>query len=84
MKVKLVRVKDAKGYKVCVYKNKKKAKKHKKAIVTKYTTKLKYTIKSKKLKNKKKLFVGARAYNVTSDGIKVFGPWAKIKKVKVK
>lgn len=84
LKIKLAKVKNAKGYKVCVYKNKKKAKKHKKAIVTKYTTKLKYTIKSKKLKNKKKLFVGARAYNVTNDGTKVFGPWAKIKKVKVK
>lgn len=84
LKIKLAKVKNAKGYKVCVYKNKKKAKKHKKAIVTKYTTKLKYTIKSKKLKNKKKLFVGARAYNVTNDGTKVYGPWAKIKKVKVK
>lgn len=84
LKIKLAKVKNAKGYKVCVYKNKKKAKKHKKTIVTKYTTKLKYTIKSKKLKNKKKLFVGARAYNVASDGTKVFGPWAKIKKVKVK
>ena len=84
LKIKLAKVKNAKGYKVCVYKNKKKAKKHKKAIVTKYTTKLKYTIKSKKLKNKKKLFVGARAYNVASNGIKVYGPWAKIKKVKVK
>ena len=84
LKIKLGKVKNAKGYQVCVYKNKKNAKKHIKAIVTKYTTKLKYTIKSKKLKNKKKLFVGARAYNASSDAIKVFGPWAKIKKVKVK
>lgn len=84
LKIKLAKVKNAKGYQVCVYKNKKNAKKHIKAIVTKYTTKVKYTIKSKKLKKKKKLFVGARAYNVSSDGSKVFGAWAKIKKVKVK
>lgn len=84
LKIKLAKVKNAKGYQVCVYKNKKNAKKHIKAIVTKYTTKVKYTIKSKKLKKKKKLFVGARAYNVSSDGSKVFGAWAKIKKVKIK
>lgn len=84
LKIKLAKVKNAKGYQVCVYKNKKNAKKHIKAIVTKYTTKVKYTIKSKKLKKKKKLFVGARAYNVSSNGSKVFGAWAKIKKVKVK
>ena len=77
-------VKGAKGYQISVYKNKKKAKKHIKALVTKYTKKLKYTIKSKKLKNKKKLFVSARAYNLAPNGQKVFGPWSKVKKVKVK
>lgn len=54
LKIKLAKVKNAKGYQVCVYKNKKNAKKHIKAIVTKYTTKVKYTIKSKKLKKKEK------------------------------
>ena len=84
VKVKVKAVKYAKGYEISVYKTKKNAKKHVKALVIKYTNKLKVTIKSKKIKNKKKLFVGARAYNVSSDGTKVFGPWAKIKKVKVK
>ncbi len=84
LKVKLKKVKNAKGYQISVYKSKKNAKKHIKAIVTKYAKKVKYTIKSKKLKKKKKLFVGARAYNLASDGTKVFGPWAKIKKVKIK
>lgn len=84
LKVTLKAVSGAKGYQISVYKNKKNANKHIKAIVTKYTTKVKYTIKSKKLKKKKKLFVGARAFNLAIDGAKQFGPWAKIKKVKVK
>ena len=84
IKVKVKAVKGAKGYEFSVYKKKKNAKKHFKAIVVKYTTKVKYTIKSKKLKKKKKLFVVARAYKVSGDGTKVFGPYSKIKKVKVK
>ena len=84
IKVKVKAVKGAKGYEFSVYKKKKNAKKHIKALVVKYTNKAKYTIKSKKLKKKKKLFVVARAYNVSSDGTKVFGPYSKIKKVKVK
>ena len=79
IKVKLKKQKGAKGYQIAVYKTKKKAKKNKKALVKKYTTKIKLTIKSKKFKKKKKLYVRARAY--TLDGIvKVFGPWSKVKK----
>ena len=84
LKVKIKAVKGAKGYQIAVYKNKKKAKKNKKALVKKYTKKIKYTIKSKKLAYKKKLFIRVRAYQYNSEGEKVFGPWSKIKRVKIK
>ena len=84
LKVKLKKVKGAKGYQVAVYKSKKKAKKNKKALVKKYTKKLKVTLKSKKLKKKKKLYVRARAYVLDAKGIKVFGKWSAIKKGKTK
>ena len=83
IKVKLKKVKGAKGYQVAVFKTKKNAKKNKKALVKKYTTKVKLTIKSKKFKKKKKLYVKVRAY--TLDGtVKVFGAWSKPKKTKKK
>ena len=83
MKIKLKKVKGANGYQVAVYKKKKNAKKNKKALIKKYTKKVKYTIKSKKFKNKKTLYVRARAYKL--DGKKkVFGAWSKIKKSKAK
>ena len=83
IKVKLKKIKGAKGYQVAVYKTKKKAKKNKKALVKKFTTKTKLTIKSKKFKKKKKLYVKVRAY--TLDGtVKVFGAWSKPKKTKKK
>ena len=84
LKVKLKKVKGAKGYQVAVYKSKKKAKKNKKALVKKCTKKLKVTLKSKKLKKKKKLYVRARAYVLNTSGIKVFGKWSAIKKGKTK
>ncbi|MCR5430089.1 MAG: hypothetical protein K6E58_02535 [Eubacterium sp.] len=85
LKLKLKKVKRAKGYQVNVYKSKKKAKKNKKAIVRKYVKyKKKITIKSKKLKNKKKLYVRARAYVLDTNKVKIFGKWSNIKKVKIK
>ncbi|MBP5773413.1 MAG: hypothetical protein J6W35_05025 [Eubacterium sp.] len=84
LKVKLKKVKGAKGYQVAVYKSKKNAKKNKKALTKKYTKKLKVTLKSKKLKKKKKLYVRARAYVLDGNGIKVFGKWSSIKKGKTK
>ena len=84
LKVKLKKVKGAKGYQVAVYKSKKTAKKNKKALAKKYTKKLKVTLKSKKLKKKKKLYVRARAYVLNASGIKVFGKWSAIKKGKTK
>ena len=83
IKVKLKKVKGAKGYQVAVYKSKKKAKKNKKALVKKYYKKTKFTIKSKKFKNKKKLWVKARAF-VMYGKSKIFGKWSKPKKTKKK
>ena len=84
IKLKIKKIKGAKGYQVAVYKSKKKAKKNKKALVKKYVkNKKKVTVKSKKLKGKKKLFIRARAY-VLDGNKKVFGPWSKVKKVKIK
>lgn len=83
VKISLKKIKGATGYQVAIYKTKKNAKKNKKALVKKIVKKTKVTIKSKKLKNKKKLFVKARAYAL--DGKKkVWGKWSKIKKVKIK
>ncbi len=84
IKVRLKKVKRAKGYQVAVYKTKKKAKKNKKPLVKKYTKKLKVTLKSKKIKKKKKLYVRARAYVLNKKGKKVFGKWSKIKVSKIK
>ncbi len=83
--VKIKKIKGVKGYQVRVFKNKKKAKKNKKAIVKKYVkkNKAKLVIKNKKLKKKKKLYVRVRAYKVFN-GKKIFGKWSKVKKVKIK
>ena len=70
---------DEKLGKVAVYKTKKNAKKNKKALVKKTTTKLTFTIKSKKLKGKKTVYVRARAWNTAG-----FGAWSGIKKSKKK
>lgn len=83
IKITLRKISGAKGYQVAVYKKKKNAKKNKKALVKKYVKKIKVTIKSKKFKNKKTLFVRARAYKLNGKK-KVFGAWSKIKKSKAK
>lgn len=83
VKLSLKNIKGAEGYLVAVYKTKNNAKKNKKAIVKKYVKKTNVIIKSKKLKNKKKLFVKARAY-VLDGKKKVYGKWSNIKSVKIK
>ncbi|MFQ9514782.1 MAG: hypothetical protein ACLRZ9_03035 [Eubacterium sp.] len=83
LKLTLKKVSSAKKYEIRVYKTRTNAKKNKKAIVKKTVSKLKVTLKSKKLKNKKKLFVRARAFNIVN-GKKKFGTWSSIKKVKIK
>ena len=79
IKVTLKKVAGATKYQVAVYKTKKNAKKNKKALVKKTTTKLSFTIKSKKLKGKKTVYVRARAWNTAG-----FGAWSGIKKSKKK
>lgn len=80
--VKLKKVDGANGYEIRIYTSKSNASKNKKVLVKKNTTKLSYTVKSAKLKNKKNLFVRARAYKNTS-GTKIYGALSNIKKVKV-
>ena len=79
VKLSLKKVKNAKGYQVQFSTTKK----FKKVLVKKYVKKVSVTINSKKLKNKKKLYVRARAY-VLDGKTKVFGKYSKVKKVKIK
>ncbi|MCR5429907.1 MAG: hypothetical protein K6E58_01560, partial [Eubacterium sp.] len=78
LKVTLKKVSGAQGYQVSAYKTKSNAKKNKKALVNKYFTQtsVKFTLKSKKLKNKKTLYVKARAYKLNGKN-KLFGDWSK-------
>lgn len=83
IKVKLKKVAGVAGYQVKAYKSKKKAKKNKKAIAKKVVKKVKFTFKSKKFRNKKKIYLRARAF-VLKGQTKVYGAWSKPKKVKIK
>ena len=78
------KAKAAKAYQVCIYTTKKNAKKNKRAIIKKISTKVKLTIVSKKLKNKKSLYLKVRAYNVGTDRRRVYGNWSKIIKIRIK
>lgn len=80
------------GYQVKVYASKKNAKANKKALVTKIVKKslvgksakkVTATISSKKIKNKKNLYVKARAF-VKAGKSNKFGSWSNAKKVVVK
>ena len=75
-KITVKKIKDATGYvfKYSKYKSFKKA--------TKKTTK-KTTIKTKKFKKKQKCYAKVQAYK-TVNGVKHFGKWSKVKKVKIK
>ena len=75
VKISLKKIKYAKGYQICIYGSKNNAKRNKKALIVKAT---------KKLKNKKSLFVKARAYNLTVNKTKIYGRWSVIKQIKVK
>ncbi len=74
--IKYKKAKNAKGYQIWWARSKK----FKKAT-TKFTTKRKYKI--KKLKKKKKYYIRVRAYNINGH-LKVYGPFSKVKKVKIK
>lgn len=77
--IKLKKVKGAQKYQIQISKTKK----FKKKLVKKTVKKFKFTLKNKKLKNKKKLYVRARAMKVVGKK-KYYGNWSKPKKVKIK
>ena len=79
VKISLKKVKGAKKYKVQVSTSKK----FKKVLVKKTVKKAKFTIKSRKLKNKKKLYVRAKAVKVVNKKVYT-GKWSKAKRVKIK
>ena len=76
--VKWKKIDNSKGYEFQYALNKKFTKNKK----SKSTNKLTLTI--KKLKKDKTYYVRVRAYNPDSSGIKVYGEWSAIKKVKIK
>lgn len=79
-KISIKKINGAVGYKIQFSITKK----FKKVLVTKIVKKATVTITAKKLKNKKKLYVRAKAYKL--DGkTKVWSvKWSKVKKVKIK
>lgn len=77
--LKLKKIKGATKYQIQISKTKK----FKKKLVKKTVKKVKFTLKSKKIKNKKKLYVRARAMKVVGKK-KYYGDWSKPKKVKIK
>lgn len=79
VKITLKRIKGAQKYQIQISKTKK----FKKKLVNKTVKKVKFTLKSKKIKNKKKLYVRARAM-VVVNGKKYYGNWSKTKKIKIK
>lgn len=83
VKLSLKKITGAKGYQVAFYATNKNAKNNKKAIIKKFVKKTSVTVTSSKLKNKKTLYVKARAYKLDIKK-KVYGKWSSIKKVKIK
>lgn len=80
-KISLKKIKSAVGYQVQISKSKKFTKKN--ILVKKFVKKVKFTVKSAKIKNKKKLYVRARAYKIVN-GKKCYGKWGKKKKLTIK
>lgn len=79
IKISLKRIKGAKKYQIQISTTRK----FKKKIVRRIVKKAKVTISNKKLKNKRKLYVRARAIKIV-DKKKYYGSWSKVKKVKTK
>lgn len=77
------KVSKASGYQIKVYPTSGKAKRNQGAIATKFITKntKKLVVKNKKLKNKKGCYVRIRAYKKIA-GMKNYGAWSAVKKVK--
>lgn len=79
-KITLKKIKGASKYQIQISNAKKFKKKN--ILVRKTVKKVKFTIKNKKIKNKKKLYIRARAVKVV-DGKKYYGKWSKTKKMKI-
>ena len=79
VKIILKKIKGAQKYQIQISKSKN----FKKKLVKKTVKKVKFTLKSKKIKNKKKLYVRARAMCVVNKK-KYYGKWSKAKKIKIK
>ena len=75
----LKRIKGAAKYQVQISKSRK----FKKKLVRKTVKKIRFTITRKKLKNKKKLYVRARAIKIVNKTI-YYGKWSKAKRIKNK
>ena len=77
--LKLKRIKGAKKYQVQVAKNKK----FKKILIRRTVRKINTKISDKKIKNRKKLYVRARAVRMVK-GTKYYGRWSGVKRIKIK
>lgn len=80
IKISLKKVSKAKGYYVQISTTKK----FKKVVVKKYVKKATATITNKKLKNKKTLYVRAKAYKLNGKKKVLSKKWSVVKKVKIK
>ncbi len=78
MVIKWKKVDNVKGYEVSYALNKK----FTKSNIIKTSSKSSFT--ANKLKKDKTYYVRVRAYNIDSDGLKIYGKWSAVKKVKIK
>lgn len=79
-KITLKKLKGVKRYQIKISKSKSFKKKN--IIVTRTVKKVKFVIRNKKLKNRKKLYVKARAIKVVN-GTTYYGKWSKKKKIRI-
>ncbi len=80
VKISLKKVKGAKKYRIQISTSKK----FKKVLVKKTFKKAKFTVKSKRLRNKKKLYVRAKAVKIVGGKSYIGKKWSRAKKVKIK
>lgn len=80
IKLKLKKVSGVTGYKLQISTTKK----FKKILITKTVKKINFTVKNKKLKNRKKLYVRAKAYVKVGSKKYYSRKWSVVKKVKIK
>lgn len=80
-KISIKRIKGAKKYQIQISKSKKFN--GKRILVKKTVKKVKFTIKSRKIRNKKELYIRARAVKFVN-GKNYYGKWSKKKKITIK